>query len=199
MINEISEQLQDALRQCQVKSIDVIAKYLRSKSEGSCLISLPTGAGKSGVICTVSHNCKYKKILVVTHRRAVCDQLYKQLKGKFFEKILPQEVDYKLFVKKDIFDNINDVSKDGIYCTTFQKITSLNESELLILKNSFNLILIDEGHAEPSPKWGATIRELVAKKIIITATPYRNDLFSFDIDVKHSYIYTYPNLNFLSD
>src|SRR5690606_25241840 len=61
----------------------------------------------------------------------------------------------------------------------------------LILKNSFNLILIDEGHAEPSPKWGATIRELVAKKIIITATPYRNDLFSFDIDVKHSYIYTY--------
>src|SRR5690606_17181715 len=98
MINEISEQLQDALRQCQVKSIDVIAKYLRSKSEGSCLISLPNGAGKSGVICTVSHNCKYKKILVVTHRRAVCDQLYKQLKGKFFEKILPQEVDYKLFV-----------------------------------------------------------------------------------------------------
>ena len=42
-------------------------------------------------------------------------------------------------VKKDIFDNINDVSKDGIYCTTFQKITSLNESELLILKNSFIL------------------------------------------------------------
>lgn len=78
-----------------------------------------------------------------------------------------------------------------MYCTTFQKITGLSESELLVLKNSFDLILIDEGHAEPSPKWGATIRELVAKKIIITATPYRNDLFSFDIDVKHSYIYTY--------
>lgn len=191
MINEISEQIKDNLRECQVKSIEVIAKYLRSKSEGSCLISLPTGAGKSGVICTVSHNCKYKKLLVVTHRRAVCDQLYKQLKGKFFEKILPEEVDYKSFIKKDIFSNIGDVSKDGVYCTTFQKITGLSESELLVLKNSFDLILIDEGHAEPSPKWGATIRELVAKKIIITATPYRNDLFSFDIDVKHSYIYTY--------
>lgn len=191
MINEISEQIKDNLRECQVKSIEVIAKYLRSKSGGSCLISLPTGAGKSGVICTVSHNCKYKKLLVVTHRRAVCDQLYKQLKGKFFEKILAEEVDYKSFIKKDIFSNIGDVSKDGVYCTTFQKITGLSESELLVLKNSFDLILIDEGHAEPSPKWGATIRELVAKKIIITATPYRNDLFSFDIDVKHSYIYTY--------
>ncbi|MCJ0929369.1 DEAD/DEAH box helicase family protein [Acinetobacter lwoffii] len=191
MIEEIDTQIQDNLRECQIKSIEVIAKYLRSKSEGSCLISLPTGAGKSGVICTVSHNCKYKKILVVTHRRAVCDQLYRQLKGKFFEKILPPEFDHKSFIKKDIFNNINDISKDGVYCTTFQKITSLSESELLLLKNSFALILIDEGHAEPSPKWGATIRELVAKKIIITATPYRNDLFSFDIDVKHSYIYTY--------
>ena len=38
---------------------------------------------------------------------------------------------------------------------------------------------------------GATIRELNAKKVIITATPYRNDLFSFDIDVDHSYIYSY--------
>lgn len=191
MINKINGQLEDALRPCQVKSVDVIAKYLRSQSDGSCLISLPTGAGKTGVICTVSHNCKYKKILVVTHRRAVCDQLYKQLKGKFFEKVLPQEFDYKSFIKKDIFNNIGDISKNGVYCTTFQKITSLNESELQALKNSFELILIDEGHAEPSPKWGATIRELVAKKIIITATPYRNDLFSFDIDVKHSYIYTY--------
>lgn len=191
MINQINEQIKDNLRECQVKSIEVIAKYLRSKSEGSCLISLPTGAGKSGVICTVSHNCKYKKILVVTHRRAVCDQLYKQLKGKFFEKILPEGFNYKSFIKKDIFNGIGDISKDGVYCTTFQKITGLSESELLVLKNSFDLILIDEGHAEPSPKWGATIRELVAKKIIITATPYRNDLFSFDIDVKHSYIYTY--------
>ncbi|WP_394670926.1 DEAD/DEAH box helicase [uncultured Acinetobacter sp.] len=191
MINEISKLIQENLRECQVKSIEVIAKYLRSKSEGSCLISLPTGAGKSGVICTVSHNCKYKKLLIVTHRRAVCDQLYKQLKGKFFEKILPEGFNYKSFIKKDIFNDIDDISKDGVYCTTFQKITGLSESELLVLKNSFDLILIDEGHAEPSPKWGATIRELVAKKIIITATPYRNDLFSFDIDVKHSYIYTY--------
>ncbi|WP_288433263.1 DEAD/DEAH box helicase family protein [uncultured Acinetobacter sp.] len=95
MINEISKLIQENLRECQVKSIEVIAKYLRSKSEGSCLISLPTGAGKSGVICTVSHNCKYKKLLIVTHRRAVCDQLYKQLKGKFFEKILPEGFNYK--------------------------------------------------------------------------------------------------------
>jgi hypothetical protein len=190
MINETNKQLQDALRPCQTKSIEVIGKYLRSRSKGSCLISLPTGAGKSGVICTIGHNCNYDKILVITHRRAVCDQLYKQLKGKFFEKIV-KEVDYKEFITKKVFNQINRITKDGIYCTTFQKLTSLNESELSALKNTFQLVLIDEGHAEPSPKWGATIRELKAKKVIITATPYRNDLFSFDIDVDHSYVYSY--------
>lgn len=195
MINNLNKILVDSLRECQKNSILTIDEYIKSKSQGSCLISLPTGAGKSGVICTISHNTELEKILIITHRRAVCDQLYKQLKGKFFEKILPEKTNFKKFVLKKVFNDIEDTSYKGIYCTTFQKLTSLNENELASLKLQFNLILIDEGHAEPSPKWGATVRELKAKKVIITATPYRNDLFSFDIDVDHSYIYTYKEAN----
>lgn len=191
MITEINDLITNNLRPCQLESIGTIQRYLESMSEKSCLISLPTGAGKSGVICTVGHFSTFDKILVVTHRRAVCDQLYKQLKGKFFQKILQEDVDYKQFLIKKIFNHINNTDNNGIYCTTFQKITSLSEQELTALENTFSLILIDEGHAEPSPKWGTAIRELNARKVIITATPYRNDLFSFDIDAKHSYIYTY--------
>ncbi|EOQ69757.1 DEAD/DEAH box helicase [Acinetobacter pittii] len=191
MITEINHLINEKLRACQRISIDTIKLYLQSDSEKSCLISLPTGAGKSGVICTVGHFSTFEKILVVTHRRAVCDQLYKQLKGKFFEKILFEEENHKQFLTKKIFNQINEVEENGIYCTTFQKIISLNEDELAALETTFNLILIDEGHAEPSPKWGTAIRALKAKKVIITATPYRNDLFSFDIDAEHSYIYTY--------
>lgn len=191
MREKISGLVNEKLRACQLKSIDTIDNYLTSDTKRSCLISLPTGAGKSGVICIVGHFSSFSKILVVTHRRAVCDQLYKQLKGKFFEKILGKDSDYKKFISKKIFNQINDTSKPGVYCTTFQKITSLAEEELLELKDTFELILIDEGHAEPSPKWGTAIRVLKAKKVIITATPYRNDLFSFDIDAEHSYIYSY--------
>jgi superfamily II DNA or RNA helicase len=191
MITEINVAIIEELRACQLESIQTIKGYLESASEKSCLISLPTGAGKSGVICTVGHFSSFEKILVVTHRRAVCDQLYKQLKGKFFQKILSEELNYKQFLTKKIFNQINLTEDSGIYCTTFQKITSLSEDELLALQDTFDLILIDEGHAEPSPKWGTAIRELEAKKVIITATPYRNDLFSFDIDPDHSYIYSY--------
>ncbi|MCH7381993.1 MULTISPECIES: DEAD/DEAH box helicase [Acinetobacter] len=193
MIEKISTELIDKLRDCQINSVKVIGNYLNSDSTKSCLISLPTGAGKSGVICTVSHYSKDDKILVVTHRRAVCDQLYEELSGSFFEKLLPQEPNYKNYLKKNIFNKINDISQDGIYCTTFQKINSLSEDELINIKNNFSLILIDEGHVEPSPKWSEVIRKLNKKKIIITATPYRNDLYSFDIDANYSYIYTFKS------
>ncbi len=192
MMNVVDPLILEQLRECQKQGITTISDYLSSESSGSCLVSLPTGAGKSGVICTIGHYCTYSKILVVTHRRAVCDQLYKQLKGKFFDKILP-DVESSKFLRKKVFNQINDTEEDGIYCTTFQKIIRLSEAEINGLSEIFGLILIDEGHAEPSPKWGAAIRELDAKKVIITATPYRNDLFSFDIDVDHSYVYTYKN------
>lgn len=195
MIKNLEKTLVENLRECQKKSILAIDEYISSQSQGSCLISLPTGAGKSGVICTLSHNTHLAKILIITHRRSVCNQLYEQLQSKFFEKILPEGTDLTPFVLKDVFNDINDISKEGIYCTTFQKLITLNEDDLRSLESKFDLILIDEGHAEPSPRWGSTVRALKAKKVIITATPYRNDLFSFDIDVDHSYIYTYKEAN----
>lgn len=84
MIEKIDQGIWKGLRQCQQESIQVISEYIDSQSKKSCLISLPTGAGKSGVICAVSNYVNYSKVLVITHRRAVCDQLYKQLKGSFF-------------------------------------------------------------------------------------------------------------------
>ena len=186
---KISEEVTERLRSCQKTSVETISKYLRSKSEKSCLISLPTGAGKSGVICVASHSSKSKRVLVLTHRRAICDQLTKQLKGDFYKKILGNEADISSL--KSVFKSINNFEKEGVYCTTVQMITTLSESELDSIKDQIELVIFDEGHAEPASKWSKAVRKFECKKIIITATPYRNDLFSFDIDTKHHYIYTF--------
>lgn len=185
----ISEEVISRLRDCQKKSIETVSTYLNSRSKKSCLISLPTGAGKSGVICITSHSFKSKRVLVLTHRRAVCDQLAKQLKGEFYKKILDDVADIPNL--KSVFKNINSFEKEGIYCTTVQMITALSESELDSIKDKIDLVIFDEGHAEPASKWSKAVRKFKCKKLIITATPYRNDLFSFDIDVKHHYIYTF--------
>lgn len=176
------------LRLCQKNSIDKASNYLNSPvSKKSCLISLPTGAGKSGVICTLAHFSKQKRILILCHRRAVCDQLYKQLRGDFFKKISPKLT----FEKKNVFNNIDDITAEGIYVSTFQKLRSMANVDVEKLKEKVDLLIIDEGHSEPSPVWSQLARNLNAHKIIITATPYRNDLFQFDIDPKVSYIYSF--------
>jgi len=176
------------LRLCQKNSIDKASDYLNSPvSKKSCLISLPTGAGKSGVICTLAHFSKQRRILILCHRRAVCDQLYKQLKGDFFKKISPELT----FEKKNVFDNVDDITAEGIYVSTFQKLRSMSNVDIEKLKEKVDLLIIDEGHSEPSPVWSQLARNLNAHKIIITATPYRNDLFQFDIDPNVSYIYSF--------
>lgn len=186
---KVTETVIEKLRDCQKESLKTVSTYLISRSKKSCLVSLPTGAGKSGVICITSHSSKSKRVLVLTHRRAVCDQLAKQLKGEFYKKVLDDVADIPNL--KPVFKNINNFQKEGIYCTTVQMITSLSESELDSIKDKIDLVIFDEGHAEPASKWSKAVRKFKCKKLIITATPYRNDLFSFDIDVKHHYIYTF--------
>ena len=77
--------------------------------------------------------------------------------------------------------------------STFQKLQTMSEKEFDVLQKNIDVLLVDEGHTEPSPIWSQISRKLEAHKIIITATPYRNDLFQFDIDAKSSYIFTFRN------
>ncbi|WP_095139672.1 DEAD/DEAH box helicase [Pseudomonas sp. Irchel s3a10] len=179
------------LRECQAQSIKVALEYLNAalipKHSKSCLISLPTGAGKTGVIAITAHSSVQKRILILCHRRAVCDQLIEQVRGRFFEKVASTHE----ISKKEIFENIETTNSDGIYISTFQKLISLNQKQLQNIKKNIDLIIIDEGHSEPSPVWRTLVRETNAHKIIFTATPYRNDLFQFDIDDNYHYIYTF--------
>lgn len=186
----INDVLWQNLRSCQQESVQTALTYLRTPLEDdakSCLISLPTGAGKSGVISVLSHKARQKKTLVLCHRRAVCDQLFTEISGKFFsERAEGQQIPLK-----KVFSDVDDTTANGIYVSTFQKLQTFTSAQLTELKQNIDLIIIDEGHAEPSPVWSTLVRGMGAHKIVITATPYRNDLFQFDISADASFIYTF--------
>ncbi|MDU8339423.1 DEAD/DEAH box helicase family protein, partial [Pseudomonas syringae pv. actinidiae] len=152
-------------------------------------ISLPTGAGKTGVIATIAHFSSKKNVLVVCHRSAVKDQILKQRSGEFFEERIPQES----IPLKPVWSGIKQVSDTGVYVTTFQKLSSTDVDTLKAFTEAIDLIIIDEGHSEPSPVWSKISRAIKAHKIIITATPYRNDLFKFDVSPGSSFIYTFKH------
>jgi len=180
-----------ALRDCQKNAVRCGIGYLTSSLEQqenkACLLSLPTGAGKSGVIATLAHYAPQHKVLVLCHRRYVCNQLAKQIEGGFFHKTAPVAVT----AQRTVFDSIDDISHNGIYVTTFQMLSRQPSEHLDEIREQFDLIIIDEGHSEPSPVWRTLVRGANSHRIIVTATPYRNDLFQFDVSPHISYIYTF--------
>ncbi|WP_081945736.1 DEAD/DEAH box helicase [Halomonas salina] len=182
------DEVKKKLRVCQKYAVDVMADYLNiPDKELSCLISMPTGSGKTGVIaagCLLKEN---KKCLVLCNRSAVKEQLIEQLGGVFINDVLEIEIETRLKAR----ELIEEPQEDVIYVATFQRLTALPEVELQKLYHQFELVIIDEGHAEPAPKWSKISRGFDAHKIIITATPYRNDLFQFNIDAKHTFVYTF--------
>jgi len=93
--------------------------------------------------------------------------------------------------QRTVFDSIEDLSHNGIYVTTFQMLSRQVPEHLEEIRQQFDLIIIDEGHSEPSPIWRTLVRGTSAHRIIVTATPYRNDLFQFDVSPSASYIYTF--------
>jgi hypothetical protein len=187
---QIADELRSRLRGCQEESVHIGLSYCATPAASpmrSCLLSLPTGAGKSGVIAILAHQAPQSRVLILSHRRAVCEQLKKEVKGDFFKKIGLETYP----IKKNVKDDLSAALMDGVYVNTFQKLARMTSEELSVIKNFFNLIIIDEGHSEPSPIWRTLVRGSHAHKIVITATPYRNDLFQFDIDSSSSYIYTF--------
>jgi hypothetical protein len=56
-----------------------------------------------------------------------------------------------------------------------------------VLAKVVSLVIVDEGHYEPAVEWGKSVKGLNAKTVLLTATPYRNDLTLFRItDSKRS-------------
>ena len=109
------------------------------------------------------------------------------MRGRFFQKVATNVQP----LTRRVFAGVADITLEGIYVTTFQMLSTLDSDRLNELKTAFDLIIIDEGHSEPSPVWRTLVRGSQAHKIVITATPYRNDLFQFDINPAASYIYTF--------
>jgi hypothetical protein len=178
----------EGIRECQRSALEAFVEYRNvNDSSKALLINLPTGAGKTGVIAFIAHLSDEPRVLVVCHRKAVKSQLHREISKNFFRNTLnDSQCELKPTFRDKSFDQ-----GDGIYITTFQKLSMLEESALAKVQASFDLIIVDEGHSEPSPVWREIIRQSLAVKVVITATPYRNDLFELNVSTENYFVYTF--------
>ncbi|PTV59679.1 DEAD/DEAH box helicase [Pseudomonas putida] len=190
-IPQYLETIKGKLRPCQAAAVLQFTKFCKLKdNEGKAfLVNLPTGAGKTGVISLIAHLSSDEKVLIICHRKAVKDQLYREVSRKFFRSTID---DQTVKLKKTYRDS-NFNGGPGIYISSFQKLSRLEEKDLTKIQEEFDLIIVDEGHSEPSPVWKEIIRQSQALKVVVTATPYRNDLFELNVSTKHAFVFTFKN------
>jgi superfamily II DNA or RNA helicase len=202
---------QIALWPHQAKAVTVVSSFLdreagtkQPRGRPSALVNIPTGGGKTAVIGVLSHwHPKLKCVLVASPRTAIRDQLALELAARrgFFlrcglqETSLPKSVislhsaaDFtRKFPENTILVStiqlINDLARDRVNNRAYDRLAKVCDA-----------VIVDEGHYEPAYVWSQALRNLGRPIILVTATPYRNDLKPFELDPAAIHVSQYSEL-----
>jgi superfamily II DNA or RNA helicase len=173
----------------QKDAIAFATERLRGSAEPhSSLVRMPTGTGKTGIIAVLSvADPPPKWTLVLTPWANLCTQMVDDLKENFWqisswkpspapkvERLLPSTAtailakDDERLILVSTFATLVAIFKahNGIYDTLASKLSQ---------------VFVDEGHYEPAVEWGQAVKQLKVPTLLLTATPYRNDLKLFRV------------------
>lgn len=190
MFHAIPQTTQQKLWKHQSEALAFAIKHLNSESS-ACLVRMPTGTGKTGLIASLTREANPGTSLVLTPWAHLRNQMISDLDRDFWTKIGVTPP------KRDVVEMLPTTAKDVLKVTEPQVIVAtfatLNQLRLDYtadydnLAKAISLVVVDEGHYEPAVEWGKSVKGLGVKTLLLTATPYRNDLKLFRIiDAKKS-------------
>jgi Type III restriction enzyme, res subunit len=172
--------------------------YLAAKSDRQAMVRMPTGTGKTAVIAALGQLLADKpRCLVVAPWENLVKQLRRELAQRFWAKV-GEETSFtpkgcRVFTPSSFAAARKEVATSGVLLCTNQTLQALrkNDASFRKLRTWCELVLVDEGHREPAPRWAEAVRELESPTVLFTATPYRNDLQLFDVDPTFTYSFTF--------
>jgi len=188
-----------------------IREYRNGRSDGTALIRIPTGTGKSGIIAVISQLLyTSESSLVVVPSEYLRDQIAKKIRLDFWSRIeanlgdnpiVNTPTNVSTFIPSTLDDALNKsgYGKGTLVCT-IQTLEAIhrplrknegNQEQYNKLKKSIGYVLFDEGHREPAPIWAQACRELEKPLLLFSATPYRNDYKMFNINEEYTLLYTH--------
>lgn len=166
-------------------------------SSNPCLIRMPTGTGKTGVIACLSMQSCSGMTLVLSPWVNLREQMVQALKRDFWESINfpPPKGSVKELLPSTAKATLN-ARDTKVLVGTFQTLAELRREKPLVyadLAKAIDLIIVDECHYEPAVEWGRAVKSLAKPMVLMTATPYRNDLKLFRIEDIESSVYQYTH------
>jgi superfamily II DNA or RNA helicase len=168
----------------QRDALDFAVEHLNSL-DSPCLIRMPTGTGKTGIIGCLTRMSNQGSTLVLTPWAHLRKQMISDIEKTFWQDrgITPDAASVVSIFPSNAKDTLTAGGK-MVIVATFARLNQLRREHPDIydkLSATISLVLVDEGHYEPAVEWGKSVKELNRRTILLTATPYRNDLKLFRI------------------
>jgi len=185
----------DGLREPQIESYRAVLDYFgngrhlqRATMRVSlpAIVEIPTGCGKTGIICAAPYGIATGRVLIITPNLVIKRNLVNSLSpldesgeanaGNFYLKTgifddlrhLPRFV-----VLESHHTNDEDCLRADCVVTNIQQMLSWTHR---FEPDFFDMIIVDEAHHEPANSWQLVNEAFpLAKKILLTATPFRCD------------------------
>lgn len=171
------------LRTPQMGALHAISAHWTVKN-GAAKVVLPTGTGKTEVMIAASLLSRELRTLVLVPSDALRTQVaekYKKLGilreiGAVSPGAMNPVVGKLLRAPQDI-ESVHSLRASNVVVTTTQMLLGMDDQTLEEFLGWFGLVMFDEAHHVPAASWMRiqTRTERRAKKLLLTATPYRND------------------------
>jgi superfamily II DNA or RNA helicase len=177
--------LAGGLRECQIGGFCAARAHF-STSNDPCLISMPTGSGKTGLMMALSFGFKARRALVISPAAV----LRRQIATEFTSlRVLREAKSLSLGVrlKPSVISIDTEVRSTAQWqrYASYDVITATTRTTSPQLKNVkppprdfFDVVFVDEAHHEPAETWRALVDSFdknQTKIILLTGTPYRRD------------------------
>ncbi len=184
MFDSIDQTIMGKLWEHQRESLKFAISRL-NESDSPCLIRMPTGTGKTGIIACLTRLSNDGSSLVLTPWANLRNQMITDLERDFWRKVdvTPEDRDVVAMFPSTAKRVVKAREPKVIVCT-FATLNSLRLDDYETYRDlaaAVSLVVVDEGHYEPAVEWGKSVKGLRTKTLLLTATPYRNDLKLFRI------------------
>ena len=202
---DVVDECKDKLLKHQSDALRNLQKWFCiDKRPGIALVSMPTGSGKTGVICCLPYFLSQetekegskavqfdKPVLVIAPNLAIANQLEQQIlvSAEGYEKnfllrreIVPLEQQRDVLPSGVKIERTSEVAKQEylknkeVVIANAQKFLEGSWEENLS-GDLFKLVIVDEAHHFPAETWSKIIKKFEghASVVFFTATPYRSD------------------------
>lgn len=183
------------LRRAQLGAIHAIASHFTLR-EDPALVVMPTGSGKTAVLMIAAYMLRAKRVLCVTPSRLVRNDIalgFRNLTTLIRLNVVSEDID-----RPQVHEQTDKVSspEDWEHLKDFDVVVASPSSISPAIENIppppdnlFDLILVDEAHHSPARTWDELFNAFPnAKRILVTATPFRQD----KREIKGRFVYVYP-------